>query len=152
MTFQLKFTFCADTEAESFISDVSKITKDLTDVINADTYGDDISVIGIHIICVRVRPGYEKFFKVNKPEFMAEYKYVKPLEGEVTIKGYFSYEIQFSQESYEQLLKADYNHVKKIIENELISSLGNLSKIPKKIKDFNEDKFCSKFKAFFKLE
>jgi len=149
MTFDLKFTFCIDIKADDSSDSLSGITDELSEFVSKESYGNGISMIGIHLICVNAPSGYEIFFKVKKPEYFSKFKYTKPSEGEITIDGYFSYEVRISQNSYKQILKGDDKEIMRILKKELLSSLDNLRKIPKEVKDFDKDKFRLKVEEYF---
>jgi len=60
----------------------------------------------------------------------------------------FINEFNFNPEEYEEFISVSDEESKKILENKIIESLGNLDKLPKKVKDFDKVRFKTDLLTF----
>ncbi|RMZ59697.1 hypothetical protein D1632_08720 [Chryseobacterium nematophagum] len=69
-----------------------------------------------------------------------------PLE---TVKQY-SYDIKFDNELYDDFVSSSDEESKKLLVRKILESFEHLDKLPKKVKDFDKEKFKSDVEQFFK--
>jgi hypothetical protein len=149
MTIKLRFTFETDNDSEKYISEVKKITGELCEHININNYGVGVSLVAIHLRFLKVVVGFEGFFALKKPKFKKVFKHVVAGKGAVVVNGYFTYEVLIGRESYDELLLAKGKSFSIILGREIITSLDNLEKLPKKLSGFDCNKFKSDVQRFF---
>lgn len=95
------------------------------------------------------RPGYEDWFKVRKPRYQAISK-VKMLDGNIKEqRGVFTYDVKLD---FETFVSATEEGSRKILAIEILNSLFNLDALPKKVKDFDKERFKEDIEQFFKSE
>lgn len=121
-----------------------------THFLNYD-YGKDVKSIVIITILVKTRKGYEEWYKIRKPKFISHKIIENPSIGlRKEINKEFVTETRYDNELYDTFLKATDKVSKEILAQELLKSLSNLDALPKKVKDFDKERFRADMEAFFK--
>jgi hypothetical protein len=147
MNFGISLEF--DTAAYVKSNLVRSLSDNIKNYLKEKKYGDDIQHFFIGCICVREKPGYEKWFKIRKPKYK-EIDKVKLLDGSIKeLIGVFSYDIK---PDYEKFINSADNISEKIIVLEILNSLLNFDHLPKKVNDFNKDALRSDLESFFKAK
>jgi len=124
-----------------------ELSNNLKDYFSNKNYGTELNLFLIGVICVK--PEFESFFKVRKPRYKAVDR-IKLLDGNVTeLTGVYGYDIKLN---FEEFVSATETESKKILAQEILNSLSNLDKLPKKVKDFDKERFKSDMEQFFKSE
>jgi len=135
-----------DAEAESKSVLINSLSSLLESYFSNKEYGKGIEHFLIGIICVRSRPGYEDWFKVRKPKYKAVDK-IKMPDGRVNeLHGVYSYDIKLD---FERFVNSSNNESEKLLASEILNSLSHLDALPKKVKDFDEERFKSDLQEFF---
>lgn len=113
-------------------------------------YGSSIDDFNLICILVKTKPGYEDWYIPRKPKYI-EYKiYRNKLTGqELEIKNQYSIEFKIDYELYDEFAVASDKESKKILAEKILESIRHLDKLPKKIKDFDKDKFKKDVEKFF---
>lgn len=123
---------------------VYSLLEDIKSFLGNREYGADLQRIGILVICVA--PEFDFFSKVRKPKYTTYRKYVR--EGiEFVEDRIFAYDIKLDFESFRN--QSDYEN-KKMLASEILSSLTNLDALPKKVKDFDKERFKEDMRMFFR--
>lgn len=111
------------------------------------SYGEEINHFLIGIICVK--PEFEQFFKVRKLRYQAVSK-VKLLDGNILEqRGVCTYDIKLN---FAKVVSAKDEESKKILAQEILKSLSNLEALPKKVKDFDKERFKEDMEQYLKSE
>ncbi len=138
-----------DAEASAKSNIIISFSESLEDFLANKDYGNDIRNFFIGCICVMERPGYEDWFKVRKPRYQTISK-VKLLDGSIREQnGVFTYDIKLD---FDMFVSATEEESKRILALEILNSLSNLDALPKKVKNFDKERFKSDIEAFFKSE
>jgi len=117
----------------------TNISEKLKRHFNGLNYGNDLEEILIGVICVA--PEFEKFNQLRKPKYMEFRESV--LNGiNVVEKKVYTYEIMINYEEF--CSNNDRNNTIYLV-NELLYSLKILDNLPKKIKNFDKEKFINDF-------
>lgn len=130
---------------------VQKISDNLENFLKNRSYGEDVETFLIGFVAIKTKPGYEEWYKERKPKYI-DYRLTKsrltglPLE---TIKQY-SYDIKFDYELYDEFVNGTEEESSKLLARKILDSFSHLDKLPKKIKDFDKEKFKSDVEEFFK--
>lgn len=130
---------------------IQEVSDDLGSYLKNRNYGDDIEVFLIGFVGVKTKPGYEDWYKERKPRYV-DYKQSKNrLTGLVmeTIKEY-SYDIKFDNELYDKFVNSSDEDSKKLLVEKILESFEHLDKLPKKVKDFDKEKFKTDVEEFFR--
>jgi len=130
---------------------IQEVSDDLGSYLKNRNYGDDIGVFLIGFVGVKTKPGYEDWYKERKPRYV-DYKQIKNrLTGLVmeTIKEY-SYDIKFDNELYDKFVNSSDEDSKKLLVEKILESFLHLDKLPKKVKDFDKEKFKTDVEKFFR--
>lgn len=132
---------------------VQKVSDNLETFLKNRSYGEDVETFLIGFVGIKTKPGYEEWYKERKPKYI-DYRLTKsrltglPLE---TIKQY-SYDIKFDYELYDEFVNGTEEESSKLLARKILESFSHLDKLPKKIKDFDKDKFKSDLEEFFKSQ
>jgi len=149
----MKFTLALtlDKDAQSKSSTIDNFFKEVGTFVQSKNYGGGI--IEYFIICRVINPpiGYEHLFRDFKPKFIEHKSLINKLTGQpFVIENQFSYSIKIQSEKYKNFIEANENESRKILAFEILNSLSNLDALPKKVKDFDKEKFKSDMQEFFK--
>ena len=127
-----------DSEVEKKISIIRSISRSLFEYFQMRDYGQDLQNITIGIICVLERKGFEDWFKVRKPKYR-EFEKTRGLDkSSIIVEPTFTYDIKLNA-AY--ILKHDDTEIRKYFVSEIINSLSNLDYLPRKVKDFDKERF-----------
>lgn len=107
-------------------------------------YGQDIRSFMINLICVK--PEFEFFFKERKPVYI-ENEIDKTDGLNLPIVKQYSYDIKLS---YYDIINKNNNNMLKKLALEIASSLSYLDSMPKKIRDFDKERFKDDLINYFK--
>jgi hypothetical protein len=126
------------------------IVCDLSDALKKHfkdkNYGDDVEHIIIGIMTLKLIPGFERFQKPMKAQYILEDKNENISPNIPPIKKCYTYQIRL--EDYEPYVKKSSKESLKILKKELIKSLDKFNRLPKKIKKFDKNKFIEDFREF----
>lgn len=142
-------------EGDAFMKKKASLIKDLSEqyLKNAfkDTfYGEDVKEVEINIILIKTQPGYEKWFTPRPPRYY-KHKVITFMGGEqLVLNKHYTIEIRFDNALYDEFLTADENETKKILARESMKALALLDNMPKRLKDFDKNRFRADVAALFK--
>jgi hypothetical protein len=122
------------------------INKVLNGLISSVVYGKSLETVLIGLIAVE--PIYNKFAKPRRPRY-TEHKETMAF-GSIPIIIHKTLEIEIKLD-YEQVLTADDEALCKIVAIDVLNTLRTL-KLPKKVTDFDKDKFVTDVEEVFITE
>jgi hypothetical protein len=125
---------------------LSRINEVLNDLISSIVYGDSLESILIGLIAIE--PIYNKFAIPRRPRY-TEHKETMAF-GSIPIVIHKTLEIEIKLD-YEQVLIADDDALCKIVATKVLNTLRSL-KLPKKVTDFDKDKFVTDVESVFLSE
>lgn len=137
----------------SWIEDFSK--QYLIPAFEDQSYGPDILNVVIVIILIRHEPGYEAWYKTRRPKYIEHYESVSYITGEPVRWEWnkrFVIEIRFNNDVYDEFLKADDEQSKRIIARETLKALELLDKVPKRLKDFDKERFRTDVANYYRSQ
>ena len=125
---------------------VHELSERLTQFITENNYGESIKKFLIGLI--GVGPQYDSFFMPRRPKY-TEYKEAM-FDGwdPFTIEKTFECEIKLD---YAKVLESTEEEVKKIVAQSIMDYLRKL-KMPKKVTDFDKEKFIADLETYFRKE
>lgn len=120
-------------------------------------YGSDVETIMIIICVIQMRPGFENWYKVKRPKY-TEYKSWYTTFGIddpdipefKEIKKRFDIEIRFKDQLYDDFMDADEEEAKRILARETLKALELLDKLPKRLKNFDKERFKADVAAYYR--
>ena len=133
----------------SWIEDFSK--QYLIPAFKGKYYGQDILNIAIVIILIRHLPGYEAWDQPRRPKFIDYYK-VSLMGRQLEWNKRFVIEIRFNNDVYDEFLKAGDEQSKRIIARETLKALELLDKVPKRLKDFDKERFRTDVANYYRSQ
>ena len=116
-------------------------------------YGADVQNVAILIILIKTRPGYEKWFNARKPKYIEYTSGYSLLTGEPVFwewKKRFVIEIRFDGELFDKFIEADDEQAKCILAKESHKALDLLDKLPKRLKNFDKERFKEDVANYYK--
>jgi hypothetical protein len=140
-----------DKDAQPKAAIVNNFFREIDAFIQRKNYGS--GVLEYLIICRIINPpiGFEHLHKDFKPKFIELKTLTNKLTGEpLNIEKQFSYSIKVQGEKFKDFILATEIDSKKILAVEILNSLSNLDALPKKVKDFDKEKFKADIEQFFK--
>ena len=139
--------FAIVVEASEGVADKTKLIHHLSNLLcehfSDKDYGDDVREILIGAICVS--PEFEWFSKIRKPKYVFYRKYIRE-SVEIIEDRVFSFDIKIDHESFRS--QSDGQN-EKMLASEILESLSNLDVLPKKVKDFDKERFKEDMRIFF---
>jgi len=130
---------------------IQSISNDLESFLKNKNYGSDIETFYIGFIGIKTKVGFDNYYKERSPKYI-DYKQTKNrLTGIVIeISKEYSYDIKFDNELYDEFVNSSDEESKKLLARKILESFEHLDKLPKKIKDFDKEKFKADVEEFFK--
>lgn len=140
-----------DAKIEHKLSVIETFSNEINIEFRNKNYGNSIDDFNLICILVKTKPGYEDWYIPKKPKYI-EYKiYRNKLTGqELEIKNQYSIEFKIDNKLYDKFEVASDKESKKILAEKILESFKHLDKLPKKIKNFDAEKFKSDIEIFFK--
>jgi len=132
-------------EKKHFISTfVHSFESDVNNYLKEKNYGSDIEMFGINLTIINPSPGFEHFYKVYKPKYVAYKEVANPYtKKRIEIIKEFIVSVRIDGELYHQLSPDTLTESQKIVVEEILKSFLLLEFLPKKVKDFDRDRFIS---------
>lgn len=151
MDFKVVLTLSKDAQNKSAL--INNLFSDINNFVVDGKYGEGIYEYLVSLYVINPPIGYEHLHKDFIPKY-TEYKLVnnKFIGKKLEIKKQFHYSIKIDGKAYSNFLKASEEENKKLLAKEILKSLSNLDKLPKKVKDFDKERFKSDMEQFFKSE
>jgi len=142
----MKFTIVV--EASIGLEDKTRLIHDLSNKLSNyfldKEYGNDVKEIILRIISVA--PEFEWFSTIKKPKYTFYRKHIRD-STEIVEDRVFSFDTKVDYENFKNQTD-DQN--KEMLTSEIVNSLSNLDSLPKKVKDFDKERFKDDMRAFFK--
>lgn len=138
-----------DLEVEPKSAVIYKVSDLIKRFLSNRSYGDELQNFFIAFICVKPRPGYEKWFTIREPKYKSLEK-IKLADGsEKELIGVFGYDLKLD---FENFLQSSEEEAEILLGSEIIKSLSNFDKLPKKVKNFDSDQFKNDLELFLQDE
>lgn len=155
MKFSIGLTLDAVSLDETTRTNKSSIVYDLgeniSEYIKKLDYGEGIVEYAIKLYIVNPPIGFEHLFKDFKPKFTEHKLIPNKYTGEkLELNKYFNYSIKITGDLYDKFVTGTVEESEKILATEISNSLSNLDLLPKKIKDFDKERFRADMQQFFK--
>lgn len=114
-------------------------------------YGSDIKSYTIGLKCVDIPEGYDNLFKEHKSLFIEDKTTKNKFTGENQrmVKTFVDY-ITLAPEEYEQFISSPDLFSLEVLKIRILASLIHLDNLPKKVKDFDKERFKADMLVFFK--
>lgn len=157
MKFSIGFTLDAvsldETTRKNKSSVVYDFGKNISEYIKKLDYGEGIVEYAIKLYIVNPPSGFEHLFKDFKPKFTEHKLLTNKFTGEkLELNKYFNYSVKITGDLYNKFLIGTVEESEKILATEILKSLSNLDALPKKIKDFDKERFKADMQQFFKAQ
>lgn len=141
-----------DEEMKNKLSLIKDFSLFINNFSSNNFYSDDLKSIRLIIILIKTQKGYEEWFKVRKPKFIT-HKIIETFTGDkIEINKEFVIETRIDNEDYDNFLQATDEESKRVLALEILKSLSYLDALPKKVKDFDKERFKLDIEQFFKTE
>ena len=118
-------------------------------------YGPDVEEIVIAFTLIKTKPGYEEWCKPKRPKY-TEYGGWRTFgpEGpkDREIKKEFFIDIRIDGDLYDAFIEANEEQAKCILAREILNSLELLDKLPKRLKQFDKERFKSDVSDYFQQQ
>ncbi|MCF3109421.1 hypothetical protein LL912_11600 [Niabella sp. CC-SYL272] len=134
-----------------------KVVSELRDSINASLekqdYGNSILEYEIILYVINMPKGYEHLYTDFKPKYMERKLLTSKLTGEkYEINKCFNYSIKIEGELYSKFISSVARDSKRILASEILKSLSYLDALPKKVNDFDKERFRADMERFLDKE
>lgn len=114
-------------------------------------YGEDIQDYSIGFTCVLPPEGFEHLFKKKKPAYVDDKTTKNKFTGEPhRMFKLFLDSIDLDSREYADFVDSSDEESRKILARKILESLENLDKLPKKVKDFDKERFKQDMEEFFR--
>ena len=123
---------------------IHNVSNKLSEYFSDKNYGDDVKQILIGVICVA--PEFDWFSTIRKPKYVFYRKYVRD-SSEIIEDKVFTFDLKIDYENFKNQPDEQNN---KMLALEIQKSLTNLNNLPKKVKDFDKERFEEDMKAQFR--
>lgn len=141
----MKFGLTQETNLDQDRSNIIiSLSNELKEYFKNRDYGKDVEEFLIGLISVK--PEFEIFFKERKPKYIS-HKIETHGGISVEITKSYGYDIKLN---YNNISESNMHTIKSVIASEIVTSLSHLDSLPKKIKDFDKERFKGDLLQFFK--
>jgi len=123
---------------------IINLSNELSEYFLNREYGNAVIKLLIGVICVA--PEFEFFTKVRKPKYTSYRKYINQDGIEIIEDRIFCFDVKLD---YEKFRSQKDEENRKILASEILGSLSNLDALPKKVKDFDKNRFKNDMRTFF---
>ncbi len=145
---EFRMKFAITVELSEDLADKSVLIYDLSanleKFFSDRDYGNDLKEVMIGLIAVA--PQFEWFSTVRKSKYTFNRRHTIN-EVEIVEDRIFSFYFKIDYEDFKNQSNDQSN---KMLSRELLKSLINLDSLPKKVKDFDKERFRKDMKDFFK--
>ncbi|MPS72603.1 MAG: hypothetical protein E2590_05550 [Chryseobacterium sp.] len=130
---------------------IISLENDLNNYLNHKNYGKDIQTVTIKLNCANPPKGFEHLFKLLPPKYI-DFKVSKNIHtGEQQeFNKHFFCSINIIGNDYDNFVSSSDEESKKLLVRKILESFEHLDKLPKKVKDFDKEKFKFDVEQFFK--
>lgn len=150
---QFSTVVTCDRNASNKSDIINELQKSINSYVNTNNYGNDIMDYFINFDITNYPDGYEHLQKKFKPKYTEHRVSVNRYTGEkMEIIKQFHYSIIIGGDLYNMFINGTREESMKIIATEIFKSFSNLDKLPKKVTDFEKEKFKSDMRFFFKCK
>ncbi|MBK8614658.1 MAG: hypothetical protein IPN85_14575 [Flavobacteriales bacterium] len=147
---KISITPTFDTELSSGASIVHELAKELGLFFEDKEYGDSVQKIGIGLLMVFHRPGFEHLFKPRRPYYVDK-EIESPLTGEkIKVEKYLGIEIRLKDNALDSIMKGTPVEVQLVVLSVIYDYLMTLDKLPLKARDFKKKQFLADLDRFKK--
>lgn len=122
---------------------IKEVSEAANNLVASNDYGESIEKMLVGLIVVE--PVYDDFSKPRRPRY-TEHKETVAF-GSIPIVSHKTLEIEIKL-NYEQVLAAEDEELKRIVASEVLNTLHSL-KMPKKVTDFDKDRFVADIDRLF---
>ncbi|QIH34492.1 hypothetical protein [Sphingobacterium sp. DR205] len=149
MEFNIEKTVSEEAKEKNKV--IFSLEEDVAKYLRSKDYGKDIKTYTIKLNCVNPPKGFEHLFKLLPPKYI-DLKVSKNISTgqEQEFKKHFFCSINLIGEYYNEFVNSSDEESKKLLGREIIKSFSYLDKLPKKLKDFDKEKFKIDVENFFK--
>ena len=144
-----RFVFETDMGVEDKFPIVSALLKNLENFIEESKVGIGIDFVGVRIILKRPPPGFEKFSIAKRPSYKEVQKFVNPLSGTVIYNGYYTFDLKFSNESYDRIVTGGEQEIYEAVFSEIKLSADSFALLKKKVKNANVSELFNVIDKYF---
>ena len=123
---------------------IKEVSEAANNLVASNDYGESIEKMLVGLIVVE--PVYDDFSKPRRPRY-TEHKETMAF-GSIPIASHKTLEIEIKL-NYEKVLAAKDEELKRIVASEVLNTLHSL-KIPKKVTDFDKDRFVADIGGLFR--
>ena len=123
---------------------IKEVSEAANNLVASNDYGESIEKMLVGLIVVE--PVYDDFSKPRRPRY-TEHKETKAF-GSIPIVIHKTLETEIKL-NYEQVLAAEDEELKRIVASEVLNMLHGL-KMPKKVTDFDKDRFVADIDGLFR--
>ncbi|MBR5082231.1 MAG: hypothetical protein IKX35_07315 [Bacteroidales bacterium] len=123
---------------------IKEVSDAASNLVASNDYGESIEKMLVGLIVVE--PVYDDFSKPRRPRY-TEHKETKAF-GSIPIVIHKTLEIEIKLD-YGQVLASEEEELKRIVASEVLNALHNL-KVPKKVTDFDKDRFVADIDGLFR--
>ncbi len=140
--------------ADEAIFPKSNLIREFSNAVNSEltvkNYGKDIEQYSIGLLIVNPPIGYEQWYKVKKPAYVNYKETISKHSNEkIILTNCFAIELKITGKEYEIFLGPN-EESEKVLAKKILESLSNLDFLPKKVKDFDKERFKNDMRLFFK--
>ncbi len=122
------------------------MSETVNNLITSNYYGESIETMLIGLIVVE--PIYDSFAKPRRPRYTEHQETLA--FGSIPIVIHKTLEIEIKMD-YKQVITEEDEELRKIVAKEVLNTLRSM-KLPKKVTDFDKDRFVADITSLFKLE
>ncbi len=132
---------------------ILSLEEDTRNYLKNRNYGEDVKYYTIKLSCVNPPQGFEHLFKLLPPKYI-DLKVSKNVHTgeEQRFEKHFFCSINIIGNLYDEFVNSSDENSKKLLVEKIVESFEHLDKLPKKVKDFDKERFTTDVEEFFRKQ
>ena len=123
----------------------------LSEYFNEKEYGNDVQNISLKLTIVNPPKGFEHLFKILPPKYIADKMIKNSYTNQmINFKHHFFCSITIIGDEFLALKSLSEEDFKKFLTRKIVESLMAIDKLPKKVKNFDKERFKTDMQNFLK--
>jgi len=123
----------------------------LSEYFNEKEYGNDVQNISLKLTIVNPPKGFEHLFKILPPKYIADKMIKNSYTNQmINFKHHFFCSLTIIGDEFLALKSLSEEDFKKFLTRKIVESLMAIDKLPKKVKNFDKERFKTDMQNFLK--
>lgn len=141
----------SETSTDGLSSAIIEVDNVLREYLKGKQYGSSVESITIKCMICHDKPGFEDFTRIGRQKYFPVRRYTDYFTKEKIVEyGEYCYGVKFENVEIDDLIGKPIIEVQKSFVKKFVESFSNYNHLPKKITDFDKERFMADIIELFK--